>query len=107
MAYVDVDELSKGVYFMSATLDARFVWEEIDPSSLPADHPLVLQVGTAQPVLDGPVIFADNLRRFTLVDCAHREADRDGALCTHCGKDGFEVKKAPAKKAVSKPKSGS
>jgi hypothetical protein len=85
MTYVDVDELRKGVYFMSATLDPRFVWTEIDPLSLSADDPLIGSPGVVQPVLDGPVIFADNLRRFRLVDCAHREEDRDGKLCTHCG----------------------
>jgi hypothetical protein len=83
--YVDVKELRRAVYFESATHDQRFLWEEIIPADLPDDHSLIAEVGVVQPLLDGPVIFADNFRRFRLVDCAHRDADRDGDLCTHCG----------------------
>ena len=69
--YVDLEELQGNVYFESATLDDRYVWEEVQPD------PEIAEV-------TGGVWF-DGLRRFRLVRCAHREADQDGKLCTHCG----------------------
>ena len=78
--YVDISELRLGVYFESATLDDRFKWQEIDPD------PAVGTVINTAPSGEDPVyVWADNFRRYRLLGCAHREADRDGALCTHCG----------------------
>jgi len=69
--YVDLDELRSRVFFEVATTDDRFVWEEISPDP-----------GIAQTTYDQ---WTDGFRRFRLLDCAHREVDRDGDLCTHCG----------------------
>lgn len=74
--YVDLDELRDRVYFRSASLDPRFVWEEIQPGPEFSD---IAEI-------DGDRwVWADGLSRFKLVDCAHRDVDRDGDLCTHCG----------------------
>lgn len=59
--YVDLDELKNRIYFQTATMDDRFTWEEILP------------------------VAEDGMRRYRMTGCAHREADRDGNLCTHCG----------------------
>lgn len=90
--YVDLDDLRSRVYFESATLDDRYTWEEIAPDP-----------DVAQTTYDR---WTDGFRRFRLVDCAHRAADRDGALCVHCGHEFPHVKwetkgtKAAAKKAT-------
>ncbi len=76
--YVDLDELRTRVFFEQATRDDRFTWEEITPD---------------------PDI-APVFRRFRLTGCAHREVDRDGSLCTHCGHQ-FEYK-APKMTAARK-----
>lgn len=73
MAYVDLEELQGNVYFESATLDRRYKFEEIQPDPSIAE------------VLAGSGTWMDGLRRFRLVDCAHREDYRDGSLCTFCG----------------------
>jgi len=83
--YADLEALRDGVYFESATQDSRFVWEEISPPD-----PSVAEV------IGG--VWFDGFRRFRLLDCAHRDEDRDGDLCTHCG----YAFPAPEKKAASR-----
>lgn len=79
--YVDLDELREREFFITATQDDRYVWEEIKPY---ADHPAAELAGDQW-------VWADGTSRYRLVGCAHREADRDGALCTHCGhEDSYE-----------------
>jgi hypothetical protein len=75
--YVDLDELKDRVYFESATFDRRFKWSEIMPD--PKVAPVIAGEGGE------PDRWADGFRRFHLLDCAHRDVDRDGDLCTHCG----------------------
>ena len=78
--YVNIDELKKTVYFITATLDDRLEFEEITPD------------------LDGT-------RRFRLTGCAHRPVDRDGVLCTHCGDTVVDVTAdLPSKRAPRRRK---
>jgi hypothetical protein len=74
--YVDIPDLQTKIYFHTATLDDRYVWEEIKPGPAYAD--------LAERRDDGWQ-WADGTSRYRLLGCAHREQDRDGVLCTHCG----------------------
>lgn len=58
--YYDIEELKQRTYFQTATLDARFLFKEIETDE-------------------------DGTRRYMMTGCAHRSADRDGVLCTICG----------------------
>jgi len=69
--YVDLDELRKGVYFHTATMDDRFTWERIEPD------------GSVAEVVAGT--WFDGLDRYRLTGCTHKEIYRDGKLCTVCG----------------------
>lgn len=72
MAHVDLEELRGGVYFETATHDQRYTWAPVEPDD------------TIAPVTaEGE--WADGFRRFRIVDCSHREVDRDGDRCSHCG----------------------
>lgn len=64
--YVDLDDLKTRTFYESATHDPRFVFEEVEP--VEDEH-------------------GRTWAQFKIVDCAHRPEDRDGVLCTHCGKD--------------------
>jgi len=77
--YVDLDDLKQRRYFESATLDPRFVFEETEPLE---EHGVVW-------------------KQFRIVDCAHRDVDREGDACGHCGKD-FTPVKAPVRKRRSR-----
>jgi hypothetical protein len=81
--YVDLDELKTRTFFESATKDPRFVFEEVEP--LEDDHGRVWS-------------------QFKIVDCAHRETDRDGDLCTHCGHAFAHKPRAVTKRAPRKPR---
>lgn len=77
--YADLETLRKNVYFATATHDHRFVWEKIDPADYSGgDISITLHPGNR-------VEWTDGLDRYRIVGCAHPEAYRDGALCTHCG----------------------
>jgi hypothetical protein len=79
--HVDLDDLRKRTFFESATLDPRFVFEETDP------------------LTDGETTW----RQFKLIDCAHRDVDREGDVCGHCGKDFTPAPvKAPVKKTAAR-----
>lgn len=97
--YVDLDELRNEIYFRAASLDPRFVWRQIFPVKdvenelLPANPDLTPKqiealgkIGIRFSPTSEPQ-WADGFERYMLVDCAHRPVDRDGELCTHCGKD--------------------
>lgn len=73
-AYVDIESLRDNVYFVEATLDTRFTWEEISPAD-----PSVAEVMNGR--------WMDGLQRFRLTGCTHPESYRDGTRCTHCGHD--------------------
>lgn len=77
IANVDLEELKQREFFVTATQDDRYVWAEIKPS---ADHPAAEYSG------DGWT-WADGTSRYRLVRCAHREIDRVGRKCGHCGAD--------------------
>lgn len=112
--YVDLEELRNRVFFESATRDDRFVWrrivpvEDVQKNLLPANPDLtqdqITELGRVGVIygVDAPR-WADGFNRFMIVDCAHRPADRDGALCTHCG-HAFEEPRSPApvKKAAAR-----
>lgn len=83
---VNIEELKTQVFFESASLDDRYVWEEIAPDS-----------GVAP--VDGDR-WADNLKRFRLVRCAHQTQDRVDGVCSVCGEKITTAKAAPAKKRV-------
>jgi hypothetical protein len=85
--YVNVEELRTGVYFETATLDARFTFQEIIPPD-----PAVAEVMNGR--------WMDGQRRFRLIDCAHLEMYRDGKLCTHCGGENYY--EPPAAEAARK-----
>lgn len=74
--YVDLDTLKENVYFVTATLDERFVWEKIPPAE---DQ------------------WHDGMDRYRITGCAHPPAYRDGALCTHCGHADEPVRKGRKK----------
>lgn len=80
--YTNVPDLQTKIYFVTATYDDRYVWEEIQPGPDYAD--------LAERSGDGWV-WADGTSRYRMLGCAHRDADRDGALCTHCGDEVVEV----------------
>ncbi len=80
---VNIEELKTQVFFESASLDDRYVWEEIQPDQ------------SVAPV-DGDH-WADNLRRFRLVECAHQPQDRMDDVCTVCGET-IAVKAVPKKR---------
>jgi hypothetical protein len=94
--YVDVDELKTRLYFISATLDERFLWKEVVPTYpaelLLTENPglpdsMISELGKVG-IVSSPTTeprWADGFRRFRLIACAHRPVDRDGLLCTHCG----------------------
>lgn len=77
--YVDLEKLKNRMYFSAASLDPRFVWEKISDDELYA-----LGVG-------------DGFERYRLIDCAHREADREGDVCGHCGKSFAKAKRSRKK----------
>lgn len=93
--YADIDNLKRRVYFHSATLDDRYEWEKLTPSfgsELREKHPDLTTEAAHELDMLGvtlhhgrPPEWADGLDRYRMIGCAHREADRDGALCTHCG----------------------
>lgn len=111
--HVDLDDLKDRVYFESATYDPRFVWRKIYPvkdveSDLLRANPgltkkQITELGkigiTYSPVTDAR--WTDGFDRFMIVDCAHRDVDREGDVCGHCGKD-FTPVKAPAKKTAAR-----
>jgi len=70
--YIDLEDLQGNIYFVNATMDDRYVWEEIAPDPSLAE------------VTSGGTWF-DGLQRFRITDCAHKESYRRGDLCTFCG----------------------
>lgn len=114
--YVDLSELRDGVYFQQATHDPRFTWREIHPpaelhdllKANPGLSPVQVEVLGQVGIITGPheaPKWADGFRRFQLVDCAHREVDRDGALCSHCGHENpYEPPKATAARKARRTK---
>lgn len=96
--YVDLDALRRNVYFRAASLDPRFEWRQIWPVQDVENDLLTANPGLTSEQIEilGKVgikfsptrdpQWADGFERFMIVDCAHRDVDRDGDLCTHCGK---------------------
>jgi hypothetical protein len=67
VSHVDLDSLKQNVYFVTATLDERYTWQKIPAEDLPG------------------LGITDEADRYRITGCAHREADRDGDTCGHCG----------------------
>ena len=87
--YVDLDELKDRVFFRTATHDDRFVFEEIEPGP---DH-------SDEAELSGDRwVWADGTSRFKITGCAHRDADREGDVCGHCGKSFAKTRWAARRK---------
>jgi hypothetical protein len=102
MTHVNMEELKTRVFFKMATLDDRYVWEEIVAS--PDNESLVgieaVDITQMGELPERTYIWADGATRYRIARCAHREMDRHGDLCGHCGvKNPYEP---PAQTAARK-----
>lgn len=76
------EDITSRVYFVTATLDDRFVWDEITPSPEWDDAAEVLAVVTGDKVTG--YAWADGAPRYRCMGCAHKHYHN--GRCETCGK---------------------